>query len=94
MKTIGNFPKLITIPTHFFKIIKGKRYISVPKGSSGELEQVILGCFLIPNETIDSNIPIGRFIVRLNDIETLGKHSILLKLVDLIYCSWFKFFSR
>ncbi len=26
-QTVGTFPKLISVPTHFFKVIKGKRYV-------------------------------------------------------------------
>lgn len=55
---IGAYPKLIPVPTHFFKVVRGVRYVPL-KGSKqieSSLEQVVLGCFLIPNENIDPTV--------------------------------------
>lgn len=52
--TIGEYPKLISIPSHFFKIIKFTRNISINKQTS--LQQIVIGCFLIPNESIDDKV--------------------------------------
>lgn len=57
--TIGTFPKLITVPTHFFKIVLAKRYLPIKSSSSSlsplEYEQVVVAAFLIPNNDSINN---------------------------------------
>jgi hypothetical protein len=47
LKTIGNFPDLVHVPTHFFKIVLTKR----TELSSSNSARHVLGCaaFLVPN---------------------------------------------
>ena len=40
LKTIGTFPKLITVPTHFFKVIVGKRFVNMTNSPGMELQQL------------------------------------------------------
>lgn len=49
IKTIGSFPNLIHVPTHFYKIILTRKCKPVP--SMGDSERVLVCCaaFLIPN---------------------------------------------
>jgi DNA/RNA endonuclease G (NUC1) len=51
-RTIGTFPRLITVPTHFFKIIIGKQRIK----NTNEFNLVV-GAFLVPNvDTVDKMV--------------------------------------
>ena len=52
--TIGAFPKLITVPTHFYKIILAKRYLPTVNKSL-EYQQVVVAAFLIPNDNSVTN---------------------------------------
>jgi DNA/RNA endonuclease G (NUC1) len=45
INTIGKFPKLIHVPTHFFKVIVGRRANSNQKGG----DDYLIGAFLVPN---------------------------------------------
>jgi hypothetical protein len=55
--TIGTFPNLIIVPTHFFKVLIGKRKIKGnQKGNNNNnnnkmkmVDEIVLGAFLIPN---------------------------------------------
>lgn len=57
-QTIGAFPRLISVPTHYFKVVKGCRYIQMTNQDKSdespmyELEQVVIGAFLLPNEDV------------------------------------------
>lgn len=53
--TIGSFPRLIEVPRHFFKVIRGIKYVKV-NNNKDSLQQVILGAFLIPNNPVDINV--------------------------------------
>lgn len=50
--TIGTYPKLITIPTHFFKVVLAKKYVEVHKNIHQEC--LYLAAFLIPNAKIET----------------------------------------
>lgn len=67
-RTIGSFPKLVSVPTHFFKVIKATRR---NKPHSDNQEQTFLGAFLIPNNEIDPNTTIGNFVVKVDELECL-----------------------
>jgi len=45
-RTVGTFPRLVTVPSHYYKVIIGKR--------KSDLKTLAIGAFLIPNvDTID-----------------------------------------
>ena len=61
----GEFPRLVEVPTHFFKVVYGVR-----RSTSGKSLQVI-GAFMVPNKPIDKDIPLEAFAVRLGELESL-----------------------
>lgn len=69
-RTVGNFPKLVEVPTHFFKVIlvhgrKAGGYDS----RDGDL--IAVAAFLMPNQPIDIKTPLETFAVRLRDLEII-----------------------
>lgn len=60
-KAIGIYPKLIHVPTHFFKIIvckkcfKGKNDNYTSSDSNGDTLHICVGAFLVPNMNIPMN---------------------------------------
>ena len=64
---IGKYPKLIHVPTHFFKVILGKREVftttsttTTSNGNGDEYQSnsdniIAVGAFLIPNKKPDGN---------------------------------------
>jgi len=54
---IGSYPRLVPVPSHFFKVIRGVRYVSLHKSTNNpdsSLQQVVIGSFLVPNQNISS----------------------------------------
>lgn len=49
-KTIGNFPKLVCIPTHFYKVVLAKRFIPVSGSAGVDVENMAIAAFLVPND--------------------------------------------
>ena len=45
VNSIGRFPKLIQVPTHFFKVIIGRRR----RSSSRHADEYLVGAFMVPN---------------------------------------------
>lgn len=54
IKTIGSFPNLIHVPTHFFKIILTRKYDDSLSQSDNERILVCCAAFLIPNTSTES----------------------------------------
>ena len=57
---VGQSPRLVAVPTHFFKVILAER-----KNSS----QLTVAAFVLPNQSIEPNAKISKFAVELTDIE-------------------------
>jgi DNA/RNA endonuclease G (NUC1) len=53
--TIGAFPRLISVPTHFFKVILATKY-TPNQGTDLQLKQEVVAAFLVPNSEIDSKV--------------------------------------
>jgi endonuclease G len=70
-KTIGTYPRLITVPTHFFKVFIGKRHVKTSK-SGTEIEQYVAGAFMVPNGPIEGkDITIEDFLVKIDQLESI-----------------------
>lgn len=71
--TIGTFPKLITVPTHFFKVIICKKFVPLENNPDVEIMKKSLAVFLVPN--VDSKVNDGKslssYLVRLDQLESL-----------------------
>ena len=66
-QTIGSFPQLITVPSHFYKIIIGGISEKVGKRT------IVVGAYLVPNNnSIDKKTPLRHFMVRLDQLEAIG----------------------
>lgn len=82
-RTIGTFPNLVEVPTHFFKVIlargkKGSARKDVramsPDGSfnpSSKEEAVAIGAFIVPNEPVDPKSSLLGFRISVTDLECL-----------------------
>ncbi|GMH42333.1 hypothetical protein BSKO_10252 [Bryopsis sp. KO-2023] len=57
---IGEPPRLVSVPTHFYKVILAERAGGGPTG---------VGAFVMPNEEIDPNTPLVRFSAPIGDLE-------------------------
>lgn len=55
----GEPPSLISVPTHFYKVILSER----KGGRTG------VGAFVMPNEQIDPSTPLVQFATPINDLE-------------------------
>lgn len=62
-RTIGTFPRLITVPSHFFKFIVAKK--TDPTGRI----HYSFGTFLIPNSDIGKKVSLAQALVRLDQLE-------------------------
>ncbi len=55
-RTIGYFPKLVHVPTHFFKVVIAKRRLQ----SGGDTYSAV-GAYLVPNvNTVDTKVSFAR----------------------------------
>lgn len=63
----GEFPNLVSVPTHFFKVIYAVR--NQGRGQPSRLE--VVGAFMVPNKPIDKDVPLEAFAIRLADLEAL-----------------------
>jgi DNA/RNA endonuclease G (NUC1) len=71
-KTCGYFPKLITVPTHFFKVVLAKKIVKIDSDTS--IEYISCSAFLLPNqdnETKSNITSFENFIVKLVDLESI-----------------------
>eukprot|EP01031_Cornospumella_fuschlensis_P023449 gene23449-28448_t len=73
-KTVGYFPNLIKVPSHFYKVIVGKRNIATSGGTSSN----VVGVFLVPNNnSVSKDEPIFNYLVRLDQLESILGYRIL-----------------
>ena len=71
--TIGVFPKLITVPSHFFKVILCKRFVPLEHNPDIEIMSKAVAAFLVPNA--DTKMKDGKslssYVIRLDQLESL-----------------------
>jgi DNA/RNA endonuclease G (NUC1) len=77
-RTLGAFPNLITVPTHFYKVILGRT------SASGSTKQdVVVAAFLLPNHNhVDKMEPVANLLVRLDQLEAMVGYSFFTALLD------------
>jgi len=63
-RVFGGKVPLVSVPTHFFKIVLGLKVDQLP----------YLGCFVVPNKEIDSNVSLTSLQVPLKTIESFSGH--------------------
>ena len=63
---IGSPPALVSVPTHFYKVI-----LSDGKGEGGQ-RRVGVGAFVIPNQAIQGRTPLSAFAVPLDSLEQVA----------------------
>ena len=75
-KTVGSFPKLVHVPTHFFKVIVARRATnanSATSSSAAGQQHVFVGAFMVPNVAgIHKQVALKEFVISLADLESLG----------------------
>jgi DNA/RNA endonuclease G (NUC1) len=68
--TIGQFPNLIQVPTHFFKVV-----VATARDKGGET-RVAVAAFLVPNSnSVGEKEPLCNYLVRLDQLESIGQTS-------------------
>lgn len=71
---MGAYPKLVPVPTHFFKVIIGKNM----KKIKSESNKYVIGAFLVPNlETVRKEEPLSNFLIKLGELESISKFILL-----------------
>ena len=70
--TPGDMPRLVSVPTHFFKVI-----FAEPKG---EDMQPVVGAFVMPNAAIDPRTPLTLFSVPISAVEEAAGALLTLKM--------------
>lgn len=69
-RTVGSFPRLIAVPTHFFKVLVGK------KG-----DNTVVAAFMVPNvDGVPRNGSVSSYLVRLDQLEAVLGYSLLPRL--------------
>lgn len=69
-KTVGTFPNLVSVPTHYYKVILGRP----AAGSNNHNADVVVAAFLFPNHNhVDKTEPLANLLVRLDQLESIGK---------------------
>ena len=66
----GEPPALVSVPTHFYKVILADGRNSAKGGGGGR--QVSVGAFVMPNAPIDERIPLSAFAVPLEPLEQVA----------------------
>jgi len=66
-RTIGSFPRLIQVPTHFFKVVFGRI-----RASDCNAYNVFVGAFMVPNsDTVETHMPLQDALIRIDELESL-----------------------
>eukprot|EP01031_Cornospumella_fuschlensis_P025389 gene25389-30657_t len=74
-KTVGYFPNLIKVPSHFYKVVVGKRNSTT---SGGGTSSNVVGVFLVPNNNnVSKDEPVFNYLVRLDQLESILGYRIL-----------------
>lgn len=69
-KTVGTFPHLVSVPTHYYKVILGRP----AAGNNNHNADVVVAAFLFPNHNhVDKAEPLASLLVRLDQLESIGK---------------------
>lgn len=68
----GEAPNLVSVPTHFFKVVLGE----CKADEAGE-ENMSLGAFVMPNAPIDPEVPLTAFTVPLHQLEAISGQSLI-----------------
>lgn len=81
-RTVGTFPRLISVPTHFFKVVIGRKHAGTitTGGKNGTTTALppyqAVGAYLVPNvNTVDIKTPLSALVVRLDQLESIVGHS-------------------
>ena len=72
--TIGTFPKLITVPSHFFKVILCRKFIPLEHNPDVEVMSTSLAAFLVPNiedGKMKNEKGLSSYLIRLDQLESL-----------------------
>ena len=64
--TAGQPPRLVAVPTHFFKVVLAER--GVAPGSEGA-QDAVLGAFVLPNAPVQPDTPLTAFSVPVESLE-------------------------
>mmetsp|Transcript_12234 Transcript_12234/g.12318 ORF Transcript_12234/g.12318 Transcript_12234/m.12318 type:complete len:375 (+) Transcript_12234:296-1420(+) len=66
--TVGSFPRLVSVPTHFFKVIlvRGRK-----RHLKRDPDVFAVAAFLVPNQNIDTKTPLLSFLVKLRELENI-----------------------
>jgi len=69
-RTVGSFPRLVEVPTHFFKVllVRGRK---LGGSESSDKDLIAVAAFLMPNQPIDVKTPLETFSIRLRDLENI-----------------------
>ena len=81
-KTIGTFPKLITVPSHYFKVVLARRFTPVASSKDVTIENLSVAAFLVPNEESSAtsaynsnkgthNTALSSYLVKLDQLESI-----------------------
>eukprot|EP01023_Acetabularia_acetabulum_P004165 TRINITY_DN11741_c1_g1_i1.p1 TRINITY_DN11741_c1_g1~~TRINITY_DN11741_c1_g1_i1.p1 ORF type:complete len:283 (+),score=36.64 TRINITY_DN11741_c1_g1_i1:63-851(+) len=60
---IGAVPSLVSVPTHFYKVVLGEY------GGLVDSRSYCVGAFVIPNQAIDKKTPLSTFVVPIDSLE-------------------------
>ncbi|KAK9802849.1 hypothetical protein WJX73_007898 [Symbiochloris irregularis] len=68
---IGNAPRLVAVPTHFFKVILAEPPAGADgsKAAGSSQKKMVVGAFVMPNAPIDPTTPLSAFAVPLTALE-------------------------
>ncbi|EIE23808.1 DNA/RNA non-specific endonuclease, partial [Coccomyxa subellipsoidea C-169] len=64
---IGQPPRMVAVPTHFFKVVLAERATATPDEGSGT--EAIMGAFVLPNALLQADVPLTAFSVPLEALE-------------------------
>mmetsp|Transcript_17712 Transcript_17712/g.49572 ORF Transcript_17712/g.49572 Transcript_17712/m.49572 type:complete len:244 (-) Transcript_17712:205-936(-) len=65
---IGTPPRMVAVPTHFFKVI----LLETPASGHQDRKTYACGAFVMPNYPIDASMPLEAFAVPLSALETIS----------------------
>ena len=63
----GQPPRMVAVPTHFFKVVLAERSVTADDGSAST--KAVLGAFVLPNAHLQPDIPLTAFSVPLLSLE-------------------------
>lgn len=67
MYLTGQPPRLVSVPTHFYKVVLAERSGTTSEGIP--IEDVVVGAFVIPNTPLPPDLPLTAFSVPLESLE-------------------------